>query len=259
MTDTLSSAAKAPTEPNKPVGEGAPHTEDTMTTLTVERDYGLIWEGDRAPLAKAFIVGQKAMEAVKKAATNPAFKTKYADLSEVVEAVVPALNNAGVGVIQTPGYDGEWVSVATTMIHEGGSSVTSVLRLKPSKTDPQGIGSAITYGRRYSLLAMTGAAPEDDDGNASSGPRQQHQQQQREPDFPSAAAQYAADQLRMCKTKEQFTSFWEGQKNGLRETLDDGNFAHVIGVMRTEAKRFADAPAEKPASDETPFDQKEAA
>ncbi len=258
MTDTLFPAAETG-EAQEALRDAVEPSDQSMTTLTVERDYGLIWEGERAPLAKAFIVGQKAMEAVKKAATNPAFKTKYADLSEVVEAVVPALNNAGVGVIQTPGYDGEWVSVATTMIHEGGSSVTSVLRLKPSKTDPQGIGSAITYGRRYSLLAMTGAAPEDDDGNASSGPRQQHQQQQREPDFPSAAAQYAADQLRQAKTKEEFTSFWEGQKNGLRETLDDGNYAHVIGVMRTEAKRFSDAPADKPASAETPFDRKEAA
>jgi len=140
--------------------------------------YGLIWEGDRAPLAKAFVTAQKAMEAVKKAATNPAFKTKYADLSEVVEAVVPALNAAGVGVIQNAGNDGEFVFVSTTLLHESGASVTSTLRLRPSKTDPQGIGSAITYGRRYSLLAMTGAAPEDDDGNSASGPRQQHQQQQ---------------------------------------------------------------------------------
>lgn len=227
-----------------------------MTTLTVERDYGLIWEGERAPLAKAFITAQKAMDAVKKAATNPAFKTKYADLSEVVEAVVPALNNAGLGVLQNPAFDGEWVTVATTFLHEGGSAVTSTLRLKPSKTDPQGVGSAITYGRRYSLLAMTGAAPEDDDGNASSGPRQDR----REPPAatgPSAAAQYAADQLRMAKTKDEFTSFWEGQKAGLRETLNDADFAHVISVMRAEAKRFADATTTK--KDETPFDQKEAA
>lgn len=227
-----------------------------MTTPTVERDYGLIWEGDRAPLAKAFITAQKAMDAVKKAATNPAFRTKYADLSEVVEAVVPALNNAGVGVLQNPAFDGEWVTVATTFLHEGGSAVTSTLRLKPSKTDPQGVGSAITYGRRYSLLAMTGAAPEDDDGNASSGPRQDR----REPppaNGPSAAAQYAADQLRLAKTKDEFTAFWEGQKAGLRETLNDADFAHVISVMRTEAKRFADAPTTT--KDETPFDRKEAA
>lgn len=220
-------------------------TDLPIDTATPAQSYGLIWEGDRAPLAKAFVTAQKAMEAVKKAATNPAFKTKYADLSEVVEAVVPALNAAGVGVIQNAANDGDWVSVATTLLHEGGSSVTSLLRLRPSKTDPQGVGSAITYGRRYSLLAMTGAAPEDDDGNSASGPRQQHQhqQQQRQPEGPSAAAQFAADQLRQCKTKEEFTHYWEGQKTGLRETLSDADFAHVISVMRKEATRFADKPA----------------
>lgn len=228
-------------------------TDLPIDTATPVQSYGLIWEGDRAPLAKAFVTAQKAMEAVKKAATNPAFKTKYADLSEVVEAVVPALNAAGVGVIQNAANDGDWVSVATTLLHEGGSSVTSLLRLRPSKTDPQGVGSAITYGRRYSLLAMTGAAPEDDDGNSASGPRQQHQQQQRQPEGPSAAAQFAADQLRVCKTKEEFSHFWNGQKAGLKETLSEADYAHVIGVMKAEAARFADKPAE-PENDAFPGD-----
>jgi hypothetical protein len=133
-------------------------------TLTVE------WDGDRGPFAKAFVAAQKATEAVKKANTNPAFRSKYADLSGVVEAVVPALNANGIGVIQMPGFDGELVSLTTEMIHESGASVRSVLRLKPTKADPQGVGSAITYARRYSLLAMTGAAPEDDDGNEASKP-----------------------------------------------------------------------------------------
>jgi ERF superfamily len=220
MTDTLSSAA-APVPTLFGMGAGA-----------------LSWEGDRASVAKAFVAAQKAMEAVKKAATNPAFKTKYADLSEVVEAVVPALNNAGIGVIQNPAYDGDWVSLTTTFLHESGASVSSTLRLRPSKTDPQGIGSAVTYARRYSLLSMTGAAPEDDDGNASSGPRQH-----RQPEGPSAAAQFAADQLRVAKTKDEFTSFWNGQKAGLKETLSEADYAHVVKVMQTEAARFADKPA----------------
>lgn len=131
----------------------------------------LIWEGERAPLAKALVAAQKATEAVKKASTNPAFKSKYADLSVVVEAVVPALNAAGVSVLQFPAFNGELVSVATTLLHESGSSVTATLHLRPSKLDAQGVGSAITYARRYALMAMTGAAPEDDDGAAASGPR----------------------------------------------------------------------------------------
>jgi hypothetical protein len=138
----------------------------------------LIWEGERAPLAKALVSAQKATEAVKKASTNPAFKSKYADLSVVVEAVVPALNAAGVSVLQFPAFNGELVSVATTLLHESGSSVTATLHLRPSKLDAQGVGSAITYARRYALMAMTGAAPEDDDGAAASGPREPKPQQE---------------------------------------------------------------------------------
>ena len=236
-----------------------------MTDAVITAPMALTWDGERAAFAKAFVQGQKATEAVKKAASNPAFKSKYADLSEVVEATVPALNSAGIGVIQAPEFDGELVSVTTIFIHESGASLTGVLRLKPSKTDPQGVGSAITYARRYSLLAMTGAAPEDDDGNAASGPRQDR----REPPAsqgPSAAAQHAADQLRMAKTKDEFSHFWNGQKDGLRQALNDGDYAHVVSVMKAEAKRFADKPAEvtaKPADDafpgDTPFDQQEAA
>lgn len=128
----------------------------------------LVWDGERAPLAKALVAAQKATESVKKAATNPAFKSKYADLAHVVEAVVPALNEAGVAVIQSPSSDGSLVAVTTVLLHESGASVTGVLHLRPTKNDPQGVGSAITYARRYALLAMSGAAPEDDDGNAAS-------------------------------------------------------------------------------------------
>jgi len=141
-----------------------------MTDAQTVSAWDLTWDGDRGPLAKAFVAAQMATEAVKKAASNPAFRSKYADLAHVVEAVVPALNENGIAVIQSPSYDGELVRVTTTLLHESGASVTGVLGLKPSKADPQGVGSAITYGRRYSLLAMTGAAPGDDDGNAASQP-----------------------------------------------------------------------------------------
>lgn len=144
-----------------------------MTEATLSN---LLWDGERAPLAKALVAAQKATESIKKAASNPAFKSKYADLAHVVEGVIPALNGAGVAVIQSPAFDGEMVAVETVFLHESGSSVSGTLRLRPSKTDPQGIGSATTYARRYSLLAMTGTAPEDDDGNAASGPREPSQE-----------------------------------------------------------------------------------
>lgn len=173
-----------------------------------EHDYSIsapIWDGEKAPLAKAFIAAQKASEAIKKANTNPAFKSKYADLAAVVEAVVPALNNAGVGVLQFPAYDGDMVGVTTTLIHEGGSSVTSTLLMRPSKSDPQGVGSATTYARRYSLLAMTGAAPEDDDGAAASGPRQEQPPKRVDPPTQTLAdrADRFAATLKGCKTQAE--------------------------------------------------------
>lgn len=144
------------------------------------------WIGERAPFAKAFVAAQKATEAVKKASTNPAFRSKYADLAEVVEAVVPALNANGIGVLQFPGSDNGEVIITTELLHESGSSVRSTLRMRPVKSDPQGVGSAITYGRRYSLLAMVGAAPEDDDGNAASKPVRDYSPASSGPDFEGA-------------------------------------------------------------------------
>lgn len=143
-------------------------TEETQMTLSP-----IVFSGDVSALAKAFVAAQKATEAVKKAATNPHFKSKYADLAEVVEATVPALNDNGIGVMQSPGFDGKLVSVTTVLLHESGATATATLHMNPTKSDPQGVGSAITYARRYALLAMTGAAPEDDDGQAASQPRQQ--------------------------------------------------------------------------------------
>ncbi|WP_297803694.1 ERF family protein [uncultured Brevundimonas sp.] len=147
-----------------------------MTEATIETMSPVTFTGNVAEFAKAFVAAQMATEAVKKAASNPHFKSKYADLAEVVEATVPALNANGIAVMQSPGYDNGLVSITTVLIHESGATATGTLRLNPTKADPQGIGSAITYGRRYALLAMTGAAPEDDDGNAASGPREPKQQ-----------------------------------------------------------------------------------
>lgn len=209
----------------------------------------LVWEGDRAPFAKAFIAAQMATEAVKKAASNPAFRSKYADLSEVVEATVPALNASGIGVIQSPGYDGELVSIETVLIHESGSSCTGVLRLRPSKTDPQGVGSAITYGRRYSLLAMTGAAPEDDDGNAASSPREAQKAQppvslKDRADAFEAAIQAAVNAAALEKV-------W-ANGSGLCAKLDTSDPERLVEITSLyEGRRDQLA--------STPFDQKEAA
>lgn len=223
--------------------ETAKQMEEAMIAADLETPHLCIkWEGDRAPFAKAFVAAQKATEAVKKASSNPAFRSKYADLAGVVEAVLPALNANGIGVMQFPAFDGEWVLVTTTFLHETGSSVTGELKLRPSKSDPQGVGSAITYGRRYTLLAMSGAAPEDDDGNAASGPRQPaNESKQEAPKKPTLSER--ADRLE--STLNGVKSLADLEKayalaSALRAELDDKDPERLADLDKRYAARVAD-------------------
>lgn len=196
------------------------------------------WDGDRATFAKAFVAAQQSMESIKKASSNPAFKSKYADLSEVVEAVVPALNGAGIGVMQFPAFDGETVSITTVFIHESGASITGTLDLRPSKTDPQGIGSATTYGRRYSLLAMSGMAPEDDDGNAASGPRQEKRREERREEPPCrSAALVAAEAAILQLDSVEACDQWRRDNKAMLDGIDDD--ATYNGIVKAWKTRRA--------------------
>lgn len=130
---------------------------------------------DKKNLAAALIKAQVAMTPAYKDKDNPAFRgTKYATLTSVQEACIPALGANGIAVMQSVGTEwnehGVLVKVGCTFYHaDSGESIINEIALLPTKQDPQGIGSAITYGRRYLLMAMAGIAPEDDDGNAASG------------------------------------------------------------------------------------------
>lgn len=120
-------------------------------------------------VSAAFVKAQKAFGPALKTHTNPAFRSKYADLSACVEAVMDALNANGIALMQTCHDAESGVTVETVFLHESGETISSgKLRVPASKQDPQGYGSALTYARRYSLMAACGIAPEDDDGNAAS-------------------------------------------------------------------------------------------
>jgi hypothetical protein len=121
--------------------------------------------------AKAFVKAQKAFGPALKSKNNPAFRSKYADLGACIEAVIDALNDNGITLLQRTHPDDTGVTVETVLLHESGEKWDSgPLHVPASKQDPQGYGSALTYARRYSLMAACGIAPEDDDGNAASKP-----------------------------------------------------------------------------------------
>ena len=123
-----------------------------------------------AGLAAALAKAQGQMKGAIKDSANPFFKSKYADLASVVEAIRAAFSANGLSYIQTvePSEKDE-VRVETTLLHSSGEWIScGVLSLPVSKVDAQGYGSALTYARRYSLSAAVGVAPEDDDDNAAS-------------------------------------------------------------------------------------------
>lgn len=118
-------------------------------------------------IAAALAKAQAEMGKAIKESTNPAFRSKYADLGNVMDACLPALNKHNIAVIQPIVSDVDGRFVKTILIHESGETLECAVPLIVGKNDMQGLGSAITYGRRYGLMSMAGIAPEDDDGNAA--------------------------------------------------------------------------------------------
>lgn len=125
-----------------------------------------------ANLAPALALAQGEFEDASKTSSNPAFRSKYADLAEVLQTVRPALSKNGLSILQLPGaYDAttKTVSVTTMLLHRSGEFILDTLQMLVTKGDAQGIGSALTYARRYAAAAICGIAQADDDGNGAVG------------------------------------------------------------------------------------------
>lgn len=122
---------------------------------------------DAAKAYTALAKAQTEMGKALKKSTNPHFRAAYADLGAVQDACMPALHANGFAVYQPTGQDEMGPFVKTVLAHESGEVLECRTPLLIDKNNMQGLGSAITYARRYGLLCMSGLAPEDDDGNAT--------------------------------------------------------------------------------------------
>ena len=119
-----------------------------------------------AALAKA----QATVKGAKKDSANPFFKSAYADLASVWDACREALTANGLSVVQFPGEFANGVAtLETVLLHSSGQWMSVTAGAPVGKQDAQGVGSVITYLRRYALAAVASVSPEDDDGNASVG------------------------------------------------------------------------------------------
>lgn len=126
-----------------------------------------------AKIAAALSAFQADVKDPRRDGQNPHFRSKYVQIDGLLDAVRPTLSKHGLSVIQSTGGDGQTITVTTMILHTSGELIeTDALSLKAQRADPQGAGSAITYGRRYSLSAALGVAwDDDDDGNAASEPQ----------------------------------------------------------------------------------------
>lgn len=213
--------------------------------------------GDPAALFTAILQAQATMEGVKKAAKNPHFRSRYADLAAVIEATVPPLNEQGVAVLQLPGMDEHGVTLTTILGHGAtGAYLESTSRTPVDKNNAQGVGSAITYLRRYALQAALALPAVDDDGNMASqrrerppaarppAPRAKTQVKAEQPASPRPGPNtghhdsWAGNKKRFCAdlssmgfSYEEVAAWCEGHQRGRPSTWDNHRRGKLIDYL----------------------------
>jgi len=170
-------------------------------------------------ISSALVKAQKEFGPALKTSTNPHFRSRYADLSACVEAVIDALNNNGIMLMQFTHPCDNGVIVETIFMHESGEHVSGGrLHVPASKQDPQGYGSALTYARRYSLQAACGIAPEDDDGNAASKPKASVVVEKKETDRDYDVLKFI---LESCENLNELKEFYQKMTPSERAAVAD--------------------------------------
>jgi hypothetical protein len=178
-------------------------------------------------IAKAFVQAKKEFAPALKTSSNPHFRSKYADLSGCLEAVNDALLNAGIAVYQETSESDTGVVVETVFLHESGEMLRGgKLHVPAAKHDPQGYGSALTYARRYSLMAACGIAAEDDDGNAASRTKSRPNPLDKMSDTTPRSEAVSAYTLRLPQQEEpvsvhQSADAWVDAYAGLMKRVED--------------------------------------
>ena len=197
-------------------------------------------------IATALAKAQATLENVSKDRENPHFRSRYATLSGVLDEVRPKLAAQGISIFQAPvNGESDSIGVTTRLLHSSGQWIESAVFVRPTKFDAQGVGSVLTYLRRYSLMAVSGVGPEDDDANAAVGRPQEriqtngatravaaplpparpaHVNGATLPAHPeeSAEATFAKQRVRMLIDKYDRRIKTAPHKDALALTLDDG-------------------------------------
>lgn len=203
---------------------------------------GEVTKVQAATLASAMAAAFAEIKSTTKSANNPHFKSKYADLTAVIEAIKPALIKHSLFFTQHPMPTENGITVETHLHHAGGEHMTlGSLFVPANKNDAQGFGSALTYARRYALVTAFGVPVEDDDGNAAA--RGQSQTGAVSPDQPAEMpdAEWANLVQLTEAAKANTTAMLKhyGVKN-LRH-LNQEQYGHAIGKLKDKIAEMARA------------------
>jgi len=179
-------------------------------------------------ISKALIEFQGRLVKVSKDAVNPHFKNRYASLSQIIESVQKPLNECGLALIQLPSGDHE---LETILMHSSGEFIAETYKMNPQRDDPQGLGSAITYQRRYALGAFLCLnIDEDDDANKASNPAKPVE---RTAATPKPVDKMFPEDNREWISREQFQNVVQRYKTGEKHIIDK---AFNTFKMRRELK-----------------------
>lgn len=200
-----------------------------------------------AELAKALCEVQKTELFALTDKENPFFKRKYADLSSVWDAIRVPLTDNCLSITQTTtSGNPDGVTIETTLMHTSGEYVSGSLYIKPEKNTPQGLGSAITYGRRYALMGIVGIAPEDDDGERAMARKHKNKTDtqkinvQVEPDVPDTVVKKSD-----AKGTETVEELFARKKMSKGEIIEFNDYlvesAELLGMDVKTLKRNAEA------------------
>jgi hypothetical protein len=195
-----------------------------------------------AELATALSKAQGQIEDATKDGLNPAFRSKYADLAAVRAVIREPLALNDLAIMQFPRTRQGFVEVETMLIHKTGEFVSETLELPVSKFDAHGIGSGITYGRRYGLMSVLCLAAVDDDGNAATEKAPAPPAKKAEPDAKELAALSKAMVEASALGTEALTAKWRTLTTDQRTSIDPKSIkewkeaAAKVDASKTEAE-----------------------
>ena len=203
-------------------------------------------------IATALVKAQKEFGPALKTSTNPHFRSKYADLAACVEAVIDALNNNGIYLMQMTHETPDGAMAETVFVHESGEMLSAGKLFFPaSKHDAQGYASSLSYVRRYSLMAACGIAPEDDDGNAASKPapkpapkveaKPEPKVEAKPVETNAGVAEFAMNMftefLPEAKSEQELNAFWKENKDAVNKIKAHDESLYVELLAKFKARK----------------------